>query len=87
MSYHKSSYSNPEHECVEVATNRPHIVAIRDSKRPTGPTLHVPPHRLDGVPHHAPHPHRAKSRNRLTSPLLGFAGPWGARTFRRSGGV
>ncbi|MEU7592302.1 DUF397 domain-containing protein [Streptomyces sp. NPDC039022] len=43
MSYHKSSYSNPEHECVEVATNRPHIVAIRDSKRPTGPTLHVPP--------------------------------------------
>ncbi|MFI2235214.1 DUF397 domain-containing protein [Streptomyces chrestomyceticus] len=43
FSYRKSTYSNPEHECVEVATNHPHTIAIRDSKRPTGPTLHVTP--------------------------------------------
>lgn len=41
--YRKSSYSNPERECVEVATNTPATVAIRDSKRPTGPSLHVTP--------------------------------------------
>ncbi|WP_206502325.1 DUF397 domain-containing protein [Streptomyces chrestomyceticus] len=43
VSYRKSTYSNPEHECVEVAINHPHAIAIRDSKRPTGPTLHVTP--------------------------------------------
>jgi len=30
-------------ECVEVATNLPGIVAVRDSKNPTGPTLTVAP--------------------------------------------
>ncbi|MEF3112913.1 DUF397 domain-containing protein [Streptomyces chrestomyceticus] len=41
--YRKSTHSDPDHECVEVASNRPHTIAIRDSKRPTGPTLHVTP--------------------------------------------
>ncbi|MEU7242657.1 DUF397 domain-containing protein [Streptomyces sparsogenes] len=39
----KSSYSNGDRECVEVATNHPDTVAIRDSKRPQGPVLHVAP--------------------------------------------
>jgi len=41
--YRKSSYSNPFDECVEVATNMPGTVAIRDSKRPDGPTLRFTP--------------------------------------------
>lgn len=41
--YRKSSYSDQVAECVEVATNVPTTVAIRDSKRPTGPSLHVTP--------------------------------------------
>lgn len=41
--YRKSSYSNVEHECVEVATNIPTTVAIRDSKNPSGPHLRVQP--------------------------------------------
>ncbi|MFB4196054.1 DUF397 domain-containing protein [Streptomyces carpaticus] len=43
--FHKSSYSNgtPEGACVEVATNVPALVAIRDSKRPAGPVLHLTP--------------------------------------------
>ncbi|MGW8376266.1 DUF397 domain-containing protein [Streptomyces sp. ODS28] len=32
FAYRKSSYSDKEHECVEVATNIPGTVAIRDSK-------------------------------------------------------
>jgi len=42
--FRKSSYSGPngeQQECVEVARNLPHIVAIRDSKRPEGPILTV----------------------------------------------
>ncbi|MFH8343750.1 DUF397 domain-containing protein [Streptomyces sp. NPDC018045] len=39
----KSGYSNEERECVEVATDLPHLIAIRDSKRTDGPTLHVSP--------------------------------------------
>ncbi|MEU7043730.1 DUF397 domain-containing protein [Streptomyces varsoviensis] len=39
----KSSYSSPKLECVEVAINVPGVVAIRDSKTPSGPTLHVTP--------------------------------------------
>nr|MDT0658317.1 DUF397 domain-containing protein [Micromonospora sp. DSM 115978] len=30
-------------DCVEVATNLPEIVAVRDSKDPTGPTLTFTP--------------------------------------------
>ncbi|UWM51371.1 DUF397 domain-containing protein [Streptomyces carpaticus] len=43
--FRKSSYSNqnPDGECVEVATNIRTAVAIRDSKRPAGPVLHLTP--------------------------------------------
>ncbi|GAA3815943.1 DUF397 domain-containing protein [Streptomyces phyllanthi] len=41
--YRKSSYSDPVAECVEIATNIPTTIAIRDSKNPTGPSLHVQP--------------------------------------------
>ncbi|WP_073946637.1 DUF397 domain-containing protein [Streptomyces kebangsaanensis] len=41
--YRKSSYSDQVAECVEVATNLPATVAIRDSKRPTGPSLRIAP--------------------------------------------
>ncbi|MGW2327414.1 DUF397 domain-containing protein [Streptomyces sp. NPDC001700] len=41
--FRKSSYSNGQEECVEVATNVPGAVAIRDSKRPDGPMLHLTP--------------------------------------------
>jgi hypothetical protein len=41
-SWRKSSYSgNGGGDCVEVATNLPGIVAIRDSKNPDGPVLTV----------------------------------------------
>lgn len=43
FNYRKSTHSDPDHECVEVATNHPHTIAIRDSKRTDGPTLHVAP--------------------------------------------
>ncbi|MFD3735565.1 DUF397 domain-containing protein [Streptomyces sp. NPDC058632] len=35
----KSSYSNTSGECVEVALDAPHAVAVRDSKDPDGPIL------------------------------------------------
>lgn len=37
--WHKSSYSNNGGACVEVATNLPRLVAVRDSKNPSGPSL------------------------------------------------
>jgi Domain of unknown function (DUF397) len=37
--WRKSSYSNGQAECVEVARNLPGIIAIRDSKDPGGPAL------------------------------------------------
>ena len=37
--WRKSTYSNNGGACVEVATNLPGIVAVRDSKDPAGPTL------------------------------------------------
>ncbi|MFD0340886.1 DUF397 domain-containing protein [Streptomyces sp. NPDC127117] len=39
----KSSYSATSSECVEVARNLPHTVAVRDSKRPDGPLLVLAP--------------------------------------------
>ncbi|MFJ9409180.1 DUF397 domain-containing protein [Streptomyces sp. NPDC101393] len=39
----KSSYSNQERECVEVATNVPAVIAVRDSKDPAGPVLRLTP--------------------------------------------
>ncbi|GAV40568.1 DUF397 domain-containing protein [Streptomyces acidiscabies] len=41
--YRKSSYSNEAAECVEVATNLPTLIAVRDSKSPTGPDLRLTP--------------------------------------------
>ncbi|MFE9438272.1 DUF397 domain-containing protein [Streptomyces sp. NPDC006602] len=41
--YRKPSYSNEKAECVEIATNIPTIVAIRDSKNSDGPSLQVRP--------------------------------------------
>ena len=37
--WHKSTRSAGQGQCVEVATNLPGIVAVRDSKDPTGPEL------------------------------------------------
>ncbi|MDP5313182.1 DUF397 domain-containing protein [Streptomyces poriferorum] len=39
----KSSYSEPNGECVEVARNIPSAVAVRDSKRADGPVLLLAP--------------------------------------------
>ncbi len=39
----KSSYSTFANECVEVARNIPHAIAVRDSKSPGGPILHLSP--------------------------------------------
>ncbi|MCQ8189591.1 DUF397 domain-containing protein [Streptomyces rugosispiralis] len=41
--FRKSSYSNGKEECVEVATNVPGAVAVRDSKDPEGRILRVTP--------------------------------------------
>ncbi|MFE9888771.1 DUF397 domain-containing protein [Streptomyces scopuliridis] len=41
--FRKSSYSNLTGECVEVALNLPGTVAVRDSKRQTGPVVRVTP--------------------------------------------
>ena len=38
-----SSYSNNGGACVQVAANLPGIVAVRDSKDPTGPALTFTP--------------------------------------------
>lgn len=34
-----SSYSGGQGECVEVGHNIPHLVPVRDSKRPAGPVI------------------------------------------------
>jgi hypothetical protein len=39
--WRKSSYSGANNNCVEVAGNLRHLVAVRDSKRPDGPVLVV----------------------------------------------
>lgn len=41
--FRKSSYSDDKDECVEVATNVGTTIAIRDSKTPTNPPLHLRP--------------------------------------------
>ena len=37
--WHKSTYSSADGACVEVASNLPGIIAVRDSKVKDGPTL------------------------------------------------
>ncbi|WP_214411784.1 DUF397 domain-containing protein [Sphaerisporangium fuscum] len=37
--WRKSSYSGDDGNCVEVASNLPGLVAVRDSKNPAGPAL------------------------------------------------
>jgi uncharacterized protein DUF397 len=41
--YRKSSYSDQAAECVEIATNIPNTIAIRDSKNPDGACLQLRP--------------------------------------------
>lgn len=41
--FRKSSYSDHEDVCVEVATNIPHTIAVRDSKDPGGPIVRLDP--------------------------------------------
>lgn len=41
--WHKSSYSGATGECVEIARNIPGVVAVRDSKDPSGPALTFTP--------------------------------------------
>ncbi|AQA14140.1 DUF397 domain-containing protein [Streptomyces malaysiensis] len=43
FAFRKSSHSDPERECVEVATNVPGAVAVRDSKDPEGRILRFTP--------------------------------------------
>jgi hypothetical protein len=40
--WHKSSHSSQDGNCIEVARNLPRLVAIRDSKHPAGTALLVP---------------------------------------------
>lgn len=41
--WRKSSRSDQEGECVEVADNLPGVIGVRDSKDPSGPTLAFDP--------------------------------------------
>jgi hypothetical protein len=41
--WRKSSYSSNNGNCVEVARNLPGVVAVRDSKDPSGPALTFTP--------------------------------------------
>ncbi|WP_329144524.1 DUF397 domain-containing protein [Streptomyces niveus] len=38
-----SSYSGGQGNCVEIADNIPHLIPVRDSKRPAGPVIGFSP--------------------------------------------
>lgn len=40
--WRKSTHSNHERSCVEVAENLPHVVAVRDSKTPDKGHIAIP---------------------------------------------
>ncbi|KJY26758.1 DUF397 domain-containing protein [Streptomyces sp. NRRL S-495] len=42
VSWRKSTYSNNGGTCVEIATDAPGLVPVRDSKDPSGPVLAFP---------------------------------------------
>jgi hypothetical protein len=46
--WRKSSYTSGQGNCVEVASNVPGMVAVRDSKDPLGPTLAFAPDEWEG---------------------------------------
>jgi hypothetical protein len=59
--WRKSSYSSGNGgQCVQVATNLPGMVAVRDSKDPAGPALALTPQQWAAftawVKHHGPGP-------------------------------
>ncbi|MEU1883352.1 DUF397 domain-containing protein [Streptosporangium sp. NPDC020072] len=41
--FRKSTLSGGNNNCVEVATNLPNLIAVRDSKNPSGPALAFTP--------------------------------------------
>ncbi|MGW2109824.1 DUF397 domain-containing protein [Streptomyces sp. NPDC001948] len=43
VKWRASTYSGGNNECLEVADNIPHLVPVRDSKRPTGPVISFSP--------------------------------------------
>ncbi|EST26143.1 DUF397 domain-containing protein [Streptomyces niveus] len=42
LTWTKSSYSGGNNDCLEVAHGTADALPVRDSKRPTGPTLTIP---------------------------------------------
>ncbi|MEE1841906.1 DUF397 domain-containing protein [Streptomyces sp. NPDC088190] len=43
VKWRASTYSGGNNECLEVADNIPHLIPVRDSKRPTGPVITFSP--------------------------------------------
>jgi hypothetical protein len=41
LAWRKSSFSGAQNDCIEIATTADDMIAVRDSKNPTGPALLV----------------------------------------------